>query len=154
ELHRAFRDGVWLVDVAGLNDPALLPATVAAALGLREATAMSEARRLAEHLAGMQMLLVLDNCERVVTGCASLVEGLLRSCPQLRVLATSRQALDVHGECTIRVPSLSVPQPDRLPLRADALLRYESVSLLTERAAAVLSGFAVNAENQEAVARL
>jgi predicted ATPase len=83
----------WLVDVAGLNDPALLVPAVAAALGLRDPTADWQVDRLAEHLADMQVLLVLDNCEHVVRECAVLVDGLLRSCPQLRVLATSRQVL-------------------------------------------------------------
>jgi predicted ATPase/DNA-binding CsgD family transcriptional regulator len=154
ELHRAFRDGVWLVDLAGLSDPMLLEPAVASALGLRDATATWQASRLADHLADMQVLLVLDNCEHMVTECALLVDVLLRSCPELRVLATSRQGLGIIGERTIRVPSLSVPRPEQPPPAAQALMQYEAVSLLAERAAAVLPGFSVSPDNHEAVARL
>jgi non-specific serine/threonine protein kinase len=154
EVHRAFRDGVWLVDLGGLSDPTLLEPAVAGALGLRDATATWQASRLADHLADMQVLLVLDNCEHMVTECARLVDVLLRSCPGLRVLATSRQGLGITGERTIRVPSLSVPVPDQPPPTAEALMRYDAVSLLAERAAAVLPGFSVSADNYEAVARL
>jgi predicted ATPase len=87
------------------------------------------------------VLLVLDNCEHMVIECALLVDVLLRSCPELRVLATSRQRLGIAGERTIRVPSLSVPRPEQPPPAAEALMRYEAVSLLAERAAAVLPGF-------------
>jgi non-specific serine/threonine protein kinase len=154
ELHRAFRDGVWLVDLAGLGDPTLLAPTIAGALGLRDATATWQASRLADHLADMQVLLVLDNCEHVVTECGLLVDVLLRSCPELRVLATSRQGLGIDGERTIRVPSLSVPTLEQPPPPPEALMQYEAVSLLTERAAAVLPGFSVSPDNHEAVTRL
>ncbi|MET7394134.1 LuxR C-terminal-related transcriptional regulator [Dactylosporangium sp. NPDC005572] len=154
ELHRAFSDGVWLVDFSGLNDSTLLVPTVAAALGLSDAAAPWRVSRLAEHLAEAQILLVLDNCEHVVTECALLVDALLRSCPQLRVLVTSRQPLGVNGERVMQVPSLSIPRSDRPSPTTDTLMRYESVSLLAERATAAFPGFVVGPDNGEAVARL
>jgi len=152
DLQQGFRDGVWLVDLAGLTDPALVANGIATALGLSDLSRKPVAR-LTDHLADRQLLLVLDNCEHLLDACAVLVDALLRSCPELRVLATSRQMLGIHGECTMRVPSLSVPDPERLP-PPDALMQYEAVTLFAERAAAVLQGFTVTRENHAALAHL
>ncbi|MFF5207550.1 ATP-binding protein [Streptosporangium sp. NPDC000396] len=149
-LRRSFRDGVELVELATLEDGDLLEPTVAAALGLRDAGSRPMTM-LVDYLLDKRVLLVLDNCEHLLQECARLVDGLLRGAPRLRVLATSRQTLGVAGEQVMSVPSMSVPHP------GDAvrdIARREAVRLFVERAASVRPGFAVDAANAAAVARL
>ena len=146
EMRRAFTDGVWLIELAELRDPDLVAVTVAEALGVREESVSPGAPGLAAFLAEQQVLLILDNCEHLVSACADLTETLLRSCPNLRILITSRQALRIVGEATLTVHPLSVPEPD-VACTPASLSRYESASLLVERASAVLPDFAVTEEN-------
>ena len=108
-----FGDGVWLVELAALADAALLPQTVAAVFNMRETPAQPIATALATALRGRSLLLVLDNCEHLVDASAQLVDALLRACPDLRVLATSREALGITGEIVRRVPSLPAPESSR-----------------------------------------
>src|SRR5205823_42231 len=124
---------------------------VASALGVREEPGRSLAAMLADHLRARSSLLILDNCEHLLAACASLADALLRSCPQVRILATSREALATAGETTYRVPSLSLPDPKREQTPA-RLAHYESVRLFTERALAVQPSFAVTHENALALA--
>jgi predicted ATPase/DNA-binding CsgD family transcriptional regulator len=158
-VRRAFRDGVWFVDFSPVMDPSLLTLTIRTALGLRdmlseEPTDDWQLDQLLSYLADLQVLLILDNCEQVTGEAGLLIDALLRSCPGLRVLATSRHRLGVEGESTMRVPSLSLPSADRPATTAEALTRYEAVNLLVERATAVLPEFSVNAGNCDDVARL
>jgi predicted ATPase/DNA-binding CsgD family transcriptional regulator len=153
DLRRAFADGVWLVELAELRDPDLVAVTVADALGVREESVSPGAPALATFLAAQQALLILDNCEHLVAACADLAETLLRACPGLRILVTSRQALRIAGEATLTVHPLSVPEPDTTCTPAD-LSRYESASLLVERATAVLPGFTVTEANCATVSAL
>jgi predicted ATPase/DNA-binding CsgD family transcriptional regulator len=133
DLADAYPDGVWLAELASLSDPALAPATVAAALGVREPVGRPLVATLADRLRGRAVLLVLDNCEHLVEAAAALVEALLRACPGLRVLATSREALRIAGEVAWPVP----------PLAAPAGAESEAVRLFAERARAVLPDFAL-----------
>jgi predicted ATPase/DNA-binding CsgD family transcriptional regulator len=152
QARRAFGDGVWLVELAALGDPALLAAEVARAVGLLDQSAGWAVATLSEHLAGRQVLLVLDNCEHLLDACAVLANAVLRACPGVRILATSRQALGVTGEVTFPVPPLSVPdRGDRPPGK---LLQFEAVRLFAERGAAVLPGFEIDASNSQVVADL
>jgi non-specific serine/threonine protein kinase len=146
EMRRAFPDGVWLVELAELRDPDLVAVTVAEALGVREESVSPGAPSLAMFLAGRQALLILDNCEHLVGACADLAETLLRACPDLRILVTSRQALRISGEATLTVHPLSVPEPD-VACTPASLAQYESASLLIERATAVLPDFTVTEAN-------
>ncbi|GAB1693314.1 ATP-binding protein [Krasilnikovia sp. M28-CT-15] len=153
EMRRAFPDGVWLVELAELRDPDLLAVAVAEALGIREQAVGPGAPGLAEFLTDQRILLILDNCEQLVAACAELTETLLRTCPELRVLATSRHALRLAGEATLSVQPLSVPDPEATCTVAE-LDRYESASLLVERATAADPGFAVTDDNCATIARL
>ncbi|MEV4702229.1 LuxR C-terminal-related transcriptional regulator [Actinoplanes sp. NPDC049316] len=153
EMRRAFADGVWLVELAELRDPDLVAVTVAQALGVREEAVSPDAPGLATFLADRQVLLILDNCEHLVVACADLAETLLRTCPQLRILVTSRQALRIAGEATLTVQPLSVPEADQACTPGD-LARYEAASLLVERAAAVLPSFEVTDANCTTVTAL
>jgi DNA-binding SARP family transcriptional activator len=100
DLLEVYPDGVWLVELAGLSEPELVPQQVADAVGVREQPNRPLLTTLLEELETKKLLIVLDNCEHVVDACAQLVETLLSSCPDLRVLATSREALGVSGEVT------------------------------------------------------
>src|ERR671917_1439263 len=153
ELLEGFEDGVWLVELASLADPSLVPQVVASTLGVREQPGRSLTETLSDYLSSKKMLLVLDNCEHLIEGCAELAEALLRSCPELRVLATSREALGITGEVAWPVPSLSLPDVRRLP-DIESLPSYESARLFVERAAAVKPTFALTEQNASSVAHI
>ena len=153
EVRRAFADGVWFVDLSPLQDEDLLVSTVARALRLQSRSRAWAPAALARHLADRELLIVLDNCEQVRHACAVLVDALLRACPSLRVLATSRQALEISGEQLMAVQPLATPDPDD-PRSPQVLQKYDAVVLFTERAQAVAPGFRVSDENYEAVAAL
>jgi non-specific serine/threonine protein kinase len=146
-------DGVWLIELAALNDSTLVVTAVAAALGLRDRPGIGPLPALTEHLAEKCLLLVLDNCEHLLGACAELVTVLLRACPRLRLLATSREGLALAEECLFRVPSLAFPDPKRLP-PIEELPSYPAVALLLSRARARREDFAITAENAAAVAEV
>ena len=148
---RAFRDGVWLAELGGLRDAGLLVGEVARSLGLSDRSARWAVASLADHLQDRQVLLVLDGCEHLADACAVMADALLRGCPGLRIIATSRHVLGVAGEVTVTVPPMTVPALDG-PNGPGELLRFESVRLFAERGAAVLPGFTVDASNGAAVA--
>jgi len=148
---RAFRDGAWLAELGGLRDPALLVPEVARSLGLSDQSGRWAVVNLSDYLADRQLLLVADQCEHLADACAVLVDALLRACPGLRIIATSRHVLGVAGEVTVAVPPMTVP-PVTIRAGPENLLRYEAVRLFAGRAAAVLPGFALDAESAPAVA--
>jgi predicted ATPase len=151
---RALEDspaGAWFVDLAPLADGALVPRAVLAALGVRARPGQAHLATLTAHLRDRPLLLVLDNCEHLLEACAGLVEDLLRACPRLRVLATSRAPLGVPGEAPYRVPPLDVPAAGAPPA---AVIRYSAARLFAERAALVRPGFAVTERTAPAVAEV
>ena len=148
---RAFRDGVWLAEFGNLHDPALLVSEVARALGLADQSARWVVATLSDYLAARQALLVLDGCEHLAEACAVMADTLLRECPGLRIMATSRHVLGVPGEVTVSVPPMTVPAAASSGGPED-LLQYEAVRLFASRAAAVLPGFTLDADNGPAVA--
>ncbi len=148
-----YPEGVWLVELAPLSEPALVPQTVAAVLDVKEQPGKSFTDALVEALKPRQTLLVLDNCEHLLTACAGLAASLLRACPGLKIFATSRQGLGIAGEQTFRVPSLSLPDPKQINTPG-GLTQYEAVRLFIERAALGKASFAVTNENAPAVAQL
>jgi non-specific serine/threonine protein kinase len=152
----AYADGIWLVELAALagttaGGAALVPQAVAQALGLHEESGRPLLATLAAQLQPKALLLVLDNCEHLIGACAELAAALLRACPHLRLLATSRAALEVPGETLYRVPSLAAPDPAQLP-PPERLPAYEAVALFVARARARRSAFALTARNAPAVA--
>ena len=148
-----YRDRVWLAELAPITDPALVPKTVASALSVPEQPGRAVADTLVDALRPKAMLLVLDNCEHLVAACADLTAALLRACPNLKMLATSREALGVTGETIWRVPSLSVPDPQCLP-PLDQFVRYEAVRLFIDRAVASEPRFTVTRGNFPTVAQV
>jgi predicted ATPase/class 3 adenylate cyclase/Tfp pilus assembly protein PilF len=146
-------DGVWLVELASLTDGALVTQAVATALGVPEQLGQALFKTLTDYLRPKSLLLLLDNCEHLLAACAQLTDVLLRGCPNLRILATSREGLGIAGEAQYPVPALPVPDPERLRSTADLVL-YESVRLFTERATAVLSTFRITPQNAKPVAQI
>ena len=148
-----FEDGVWMIELASLADPSLVAQALASALGVREQPGRSLSESLSDYLASKKLLLVLDNCEHLIEACAELAEALLRYSPELRVLATSREALGITGEVAWPVPSLSLPDLRRLP-DIESLPEYESARLFVERAVAANPTFTVTEQNAPAVAQV
>ena len=153
EVRVDFADGVWLVELAALTDPALVPQHIAAALGIRENPGRSVLESLLSFLRERQLLLVLDNCEHLLEACAQLTEALLRACPGLKVLASSREPLSIAGEAVYGVRSLPFPNPDRLP-PIESLMEYTAVSLFVDRARLVLPDYQATEHNAAALARI
>jgi predicted ATPase/DNA-binding SARP family transcriptional activator len=151
-----YPDGVWLVALASLADPRLVVQAVAGVLGVREVPDRPLLATLRAALTNRRLLLVLDNCEHLLDACAHLAEDLLQSCPEVQVLATSREGLGLIGEVSYRVPSLAVPAPHQLTadLPLEELPRSEAVRLFMDRALAVQPRFALTAENAAAVVEL
>jgi non-specific serine/threonine protein kinase len=151
DLLEGYPDGIWLVELAAVGaiasgDTPLVLQAVATALNLREESGRSLMETLIDTLASRRLLLVLDNCEHLVAACAELAAVLLRRCPRLQILATSREHLAIRGETSYRVPSLSLPEPDHHS-RTAAPADYEAVRLFVERARAVHPAFTLSAEN-------
>ena len=148
QARQSFADGAWVAELSGLRNAQLLARTVAASLGLPDQAAGDPASLLADHLRDRHLLLVMDTCEHLVDACARLAEALLRAAPQLRILATSREPLNVMGEKALLISPLEVPDPDT----PDA--GCESVALFTDRAEAIVPGFTLGLADQQAVFRI
>lgn len=147
-------DGVWLVELAPLGDPGVVAATVMSALGLREVPGRSVVEVLTSHFASRRALLVLDNCEHVVGAVAELCATLIDACPELHILATSRETLALEGERVFPLSPLAVPGDPSIPLEGTAVLECASVRLFVERARQANPSFAFTAGNAPAVAEI
>jgi non-specific serine/threonine protein kinase len=153
EARREFPDGVWLVELGELRDGSLLVDVVAASLGVRDESGRPLREILVEFLCSRKLLLVLDNCEQVVDEAAKLAETLLRACPELQVLATSREALAIGGESVLRLSPLAYPDGDD-ESTSRGLPGFDAVALFADRAAAAVPGFEVTDDNATTVARI
>ncbi|MFC9361779.1 protein kinase [Rhodococcus sp. NPDC057014] len=150
---RTFADGVWFVGLGELRDESLLVDLVTGALGIRNQSGRPTDEVLLEFLGSRQLLLVLDNCEQIVSATAKLAESLLRTCPELRILTTSREALTVAGEAVLRVPPLTTPSSDGIH-SASSLPQFDAVRLFVDRAAAAHPDFELTEENQATVTKI
>jgi len=146
-------DGVWLVEFASISDPQLIAQTVASALDLREERGRSITDAVASYLKSRNLLLILDNCEHVIGAIAQLADVLLRNCPNLRVLATSRESLAIAGEMLFRVPPLTLPDI-ATELDAEGLGKHEAVELFVERVRAVKTAFLLDQSNAALAAKV
>src|ERR1700730_764308 len=147
-----FADGVWVIELAPLSDPDLVPAAVATELGLGLAGDVISPERVANALAAKQLLLVLDNCEHLVGAAASMAEALLRANPTVRVLATSREPLRAEGEYLYRVPPLAIPTEGGQD--EEDLLQYGAVRLFVARARAAAPQFSPDGRGAAAIAAI
>lgn len=148
-----FPDGVWMVELAPLTDAERVPSTVANVLGVKEETERAILEGIKDRLKAQNLLLILDNCEHLLDACAMLADTILRSCPDIKILATSREGLGISGEQRYRVPSLSLPNIDlrSSPLRIND---YEAVRLFVDRAQLHQPQFAVTTANETALASI
>ena len=149
-----YPDGVWFVDLGSLASDALVEAAIAAAVGVAEESDRPWAGALAEAMRPRCGLLILDNCEHVVSACGRVATRLLEECPCLRVLATSRQALGVVGEAVYHVQPLSVPPSDSGEVLPESVLQYDGARLFVERARLLRSDFRVTLREAAAVAQV
>ncbi|MGH7432753.1 MAG: ATP-binding protein [Candidatus Methylomirabilales bacterium] len=148
-----FKDGVWLVELAPLSDPVMVPQVTASALGIRE-PARGALEALVDSVRARQTLIIFDNCEHVLEGCAELARNLLHSASRLQIMATSREPLSVPGEVTYRVLPLSLPRPwKQLPPLLE-LSKFESIRLFIERATAAQPTFTLTDSNARPVTEI
>ena len=150
---RGLRDGVWIVELASLEDDSSLSHAVASALHLPDQSNRDPRDKLVNYLRDRQLMIVLDNCEHLLGACATLAETLLRESPGLRILATSREPLGIRAEIICAIPPLSTPSGTQTH-SAKTVVHYEAVSLLVDRARNVLPEFAITDENVESVVQL
>lgn len=153
ELSGEMAQGVWLVDLTPLAEPELVPQAVASVLNVREEGQRPLVDTLSDYLSDKTLLLILDGCEHLVESCARLADALLRECPGLRILATSREALRIAGETRYKVLPLETPDPRHLPAY-QTLSQYDAVRLFIDRASAVSPSFVVDNTNAPAVAQI
>lgn len=154
-LAQDFAGGAWFVDFTPLEDPDLVPQHVEHELRIHERPGFTASEDLVAALSGEPVLVVFDNCEHLIDACADLADRLLKSCANLRILATSREPLGLVGEVAWRVPSLSVPEPKRVRQLVDhftaGLMQYDAVRLFMARAQASNPGFELTMENAAAI---
>jgi len=148
-----FSHGVWFIELAPLTDPDLIPQTILSTIGTQEQQGKTPLDVLKEYLQEKQTLIVLDNCEHLVSASAQVVNALLRAAPKVKVLASSREALGVRGELSYPVPSLSLPDIKHLPV-IEQLSQYEAVRLFIDRTLLVAPHFVVDKENAPHIAQI
>jgi predicted ATPase/DNA-binding winged helix-turn-helix (wHTH) protein len=146
-----FEDGGWLVELASLSDPGLVPSAVASTLGLKLAGEIS-AEAVARAVGARHLLIVLDNCEHVIDAVAHLAETLTRLCPRTTIVATSREVLRIDGESVYRVPPLEVPASGQAA--PDYIMQYSAVELFVARTKALNAGFSPHAEDLASIATI
>ena len=151
-----FPHGVWLVELSTVSDPALIPEALINAVGIREVPDRAPLATLLDALRTRNLLLVFDNCEHLIANCAQVASTLLRSCPQVKIIASSREALNIEGETIWALAPLSLPdfRRDDPQLDADQIAQLESVQLFVERATAVRHDFRLTSENSALVAQI
>ena len=148
-----FPDGAWLVELAPIADPRLVPQAIASTLGVREESGLSIVDALVAHLRDRTVLLVLDNCEHLLDACARIAERLLRDAPRVTLLASSREPMRIPGETVYPVPAMAVPDPGT-PGGREKAIAFPAVRLFIERAAAVLPSFRASDANASTVAEI
>jgi predicted ATPase/class 3 adenylate cyclase len=145
-------DGVWLVELARISDPSLVASTVARALDVPEAPNRPTLDSVLAYLKRKRLLLIVDNCEHVIDEARSVIAAVLHGCPDVVVLATSREGLNIEGERRFRMPSLSTPRYN--DMKPEELLRYGAPMMFADRAAAVDHRFAISSENARDIAEI
>ncbi|UCF28098.1 MAG: tetratricopeptide repeat protein [Chloroflexota bacterium] len=152
EIQGMFNDGIWWVELADLADSNLVPQAAAKALRVREASNQTLSESIADALHSKDILLVLDSCEHLLDACARLTEYLLKGCPDLKIMVTSREVLGIPGERVFHVPTLSAPDPDLI--KPSDFHTYDAVRLFIDRAAIMKPDFTLTEKNAMAIGRL
>lgn len=154
DLLEEFPDGVWFVELAPLTNPALVPQAAATVLNLPEEKGRPVLATLLSYLRDKKTLLILDNCEHLIEAAAELASNLIRNCPRIRLLASSREVMGIAGEVNFRVPSLSLPPINREQLLPENFTQYEAVQLFVDRALTVQPSFEITESNAPAIAQV
>jgi non-specific serine/threonine protein kinase len=149
----SFPDGVWLVELAQITNPELIPQTILSSFGVVDQPGLTLLQLLMDYLREKKLLLILDNCEHLIEPSATLTDKLLNHIPSLKILATSREALGVKGELSWHIPSLSMPDIKHLP-PIEGLSQYEAVRLFIDRAILAQPHFTVTKDNAPAIAQI
>jgi predicted ATPase/serine/threonine protein kinase len=149
----AYPDGAWLVELASFSDPELVPGAVAAVFGIKPETGVPVTTSLEEYLSAKRLLLLFDNCEHVVDACSHLADAILRTCPTVKIFATSQETLGVLGEAVYRLPSMTLPKRGTTS-NVDAAKRFEAVRLFVDRARLADPSFEVDDSNVRDVVEL
>ncbi|MEO8665287.1 MAG: tetratricopeptide repeat protein [Ignavibacteria bacterium] len=148
-----FANGVWFAELDSLTNERLLPQTIALALGVTEVPRQDPEETISDYLREKQLLLILDNCEHLIDACSRLAQKLLSNSSELKIIATSREALRVSGEQIFQVPSLSCPDPDEIN-SPEQLKEFESVRLFLERALFADPNFKIDSDNASAISHI
>lgn len=148
-----YEDGVWLVELAPITDASLVPSAVASIFHVLEVANRTVTEALLHALKPRRALLIFDNCEHVVEAAARLIDAILRNCPHIRIIATTRQGLGIAGEAVHRVASLAVPEAQK-DLTAEQAMQHGAIALFVERATAATESFRLTDQNASVVARL
>jgi class 3 adenylate cyclase len=148
-----FSNGVFIVSLASVDEPSLILQAISKSLGLKEGQSLSPEEMLSGYLKNKEILLILDNCEHLITDCSKISEMLLRKCLKLKIISTSREALNCNGELVYSVQPLSVPDISE-EISPEHLTQFESVRLFIERALAINPSFRVNNQNAPFLAEL
>jgi predicted ATPase/class 3 adenylate cyclase len=147
-----FSHGVWLIELAPITDTGLVAQTLLTIFNLREDSHRTPLEILTAYLRPKNLMLILDNCEHLIEACAHISETLLHACPNLKILASSREVLGIAGEVSYHVPSLATPDLNHLP-STEKLLDVDSIRLFVERATAVKPGFELTKDNASFIAQ-
>ena len=153
DLVDTFKDGVWWADLSPLTEDSLVLQSIAKSLGVQEVINQPLPETLNAHLRSKHLLLIIDNCEHLIEACAQTIATLLTGCPQVKIIATSRESTRITGEQTWNVPTMRFPDPQKVSL-TDLLMEYEGIQLFVERAKAVSTDFALTDENASFVAQI
>jgi len=148
-----YKDGVWFIDLAPITDPNLIVKEIIRVLKIQEEPGKAIIETLTENIKNRSLLILLDNCEHLIQVCAEIADKLLRSVNNLRILATSREALNISGEVVWRIPSLSCPDPDN-EKDINKVHQYEAIRLFVERAASGKPGFTLNPQNVSPIVQI
>lgn len=148
-----YSHGIWFVELVSILDPLLVPRTTAIAIGLRDEPQRPMIDMLCDYLRDKNMLIILDNCEHLIDACGSMADRLLRVAANVRILASSREALGISGEVNYRAPSLELPDVEHLP-PVESLSQYEAITLFVERARSAVPNFVMTSENASMLAQI
>ena len=152
DLLSLFRDGVWFIELAPLAEASLVLQTIATVFGMREQPGLPIRELVLNYLRDKYILLILDNCEHLIETCAQLADQFLHNSPNLKIIASSREALGINGETIYRVPSLTLP--DQAKVSRETLMGYESIQLFVDRAIAANPNFSLTEKNASYVAQI
>jgi len=153
EMQDGFADGVWVVELSTIFEKDQVIRAVAAVLDVREKINQPLMESIVEFLKPRELLIIMDNCEHLISTCAGFAGTLLSACPEIRIMVTSREALGIQGEISYHVPSMNLPDLESLP-EADEAWQVESMQLFMDRAASVKPDFDPNQQDTLAVARI